>query len=158
MLDGDALCDALVARISRQDISGCSFSFTVNKDRWELAKSPTQLDRRVILSFMERFDVGPVTRPAFPDTLVGVLYESNRSAAGQPDDDVDRLEEQWSAPAVSDSVPYVTVDQRRARQAAYDEWSEDSDAVLYDRQRIVRDQKIDAMVRRAGHVLYRLAR
>lgn len=62
------LADTSVARdtwamISRGDISGCSFAFSVVKDEW-----PSRGKRNIL--DLDLFDVGPVTYPAYSSTSV----------------------------------------------------------------------------------------
>jgi len=79
LLDKDPMSDALVARIQRRDISGCSFAFTVDEDDWQLPSSPGQLPERTIIKVGELFDVGPVTYPAYPQTTIKVVREPRSS-------------------------------------------------------------------------------
>lgn len=54
--------------IRRGDISGCSFSFTVDDEEWKHFKDKPS--DRTIIKVGRLFDVGPVTYPAYPDTTV----------------------------------------------------------------------------------------
>ena len=54
--------------IRRGDISGCSFSFTVNEEDWKYYEDKPS--ERTIIKIGQLFDVGPVTYPAYPDTTV----------------------------------------------------------------------------------------
>lgn len=58
----------VLALVERKDITGNSFSFVVDKDEWHEAEDGTA--RRTILKVRELFDIGPVTYPAYPDTVV----------------------------------------------------------------------------------------
>ena len=80
LIDGDPLSQAVAERVRRGDLSGCSFSFTVAKDRWEFPKEKGELDRRFIQEIDTLFDVGPVTWPAYPQTSVTVLVEDRQAA------------------------------------------------------------------------------
>ncbi len=53
--------------VTRGDISGNSFAFTVDTDEWHMED---EVGIREIVSVAELFDVGPVTYPAYPDTTV----------------------------------------------------------------------------------------
>jgi HK97 family phage prohead protease len=88
LLSFDASSYALARRIDRGDISGCSFSFTVEEDKWRLAQRPGQLDQRIILKIGQLYDVGPVTYPAYPQTSVEAIFEKlpARSTAASDDD------------------------------------------------------------------------
>lgn len=54
--------------ITRGDVDGNSFSFTVAEDSWEYNPDGTAI--RTITQFEELFDVGPVVFPAYPATKV----------------------------------------------------------------------------------------
>lgn len=56
--------------ITRGDVDGNSFSFTVDKDEWEYRDDGTII--RTITEIAELFDVGPVTYPAYPATSVSM--------------------------------------------------------------------------------------
>lgn len=81
LIDGDGISEGITSRVNRRDITGCSFSFIVAEDTWQLAEKYGELDLRIIIKIAELFDVGPVTYPAYPDTSVTVLDE--RKAASQ---------------------------------------------------------------------------
>ena len=55
--------------IRRGDISGCSFSFTVEKDEWEYFEDGRPAERTIV-KIGKLFDVGPVVYPANPKTSV----------------------------------------------------------------------------------------
>jgi len=61
--------------ISRRDVQGCSFCFVVDRegDEWTLAQKPGEPDRRYITKAKELLDVGPVTYPAYPETVVAAM-------------------------------------------------------------------------------------
>jgi len=86
LLADDPLSDAIAARISRGDISGCSFSFTVKQDRWELGKKAGDLDLRIIEKIGHLYDVGPVTYPAYESTFLRVVFERQASDIGDESD------------------------------------------------------------------------
>lgn len=54
--------------IQRGDVTGNSFAFTVERDRWETRDGNVPL--RVIEKVRELFDVGPVVYPAYSQTVV----------------------------------------------------------------------------------------
>jgi len=54
--------------IQRGDVTGNSFAFTVERDRWEERQSGKPL--RIIEKVRELFDVGPVVYPAYANTVV----------------------------------------------------------------------------------------
>lgn len=57
--------------ITRGDVDGNSFSFTVRRDEWITARDEGK-DLRIIHEIEEVFDVGPVTFPAYTDTSVAL--------------------------------------------------------------------------------------
>lgn len=66
--DPDAM--SVRAKIQRGDVSGSSFGFTVEEEKWqEPAKNSRELPLRTILK-ASLFDVSPVTYPAYPTTTV----------------------------------------------------------------------------------------
>ena len=54
--------------IQRGDVTGNSFAFTVERDRWEQRQGMPPL--RIIEKVRELFDVGPVVYPAYSQTVV----------------------------------------------------------------------------------------
>jgi HK97 family phage prohead protease len=93
LLAFDAQSYSLARRIDRRDLSGCSFSFTVEEDKWRLAPKAGDLDERTILKIGQLYDVGPVTYPAYPQTSVQALFEKVDTGRTAPlpahDDDLD---------------------------------------------------------------------
>lgn len=57
----------VMEKISRGDVSGSSFAFTVKDASWETRNGK---DHRIIEKLETWFDVGPVTYPAYTDTTV----------------------------------------------------------------------------------------
>lgn len=57
---------ALVEAIRRGDVTGSSFTFIADADKWEFKKDAP--DQRTLMHISDLFDVGPVTFPAYPDT------------------------------------------------------------------------------------------
>ncbi len=80
LIPGDPVCEGVAARISRGDISGCSFSFTTKKDRWVF--TPGEPDKRYIVEVLALYDVSPVTYPAYPDTSCGIETKESKMAPG----------------------------------------------------------------------------
>lgn len=69
--------------IQRGDVTGNSFAFTVEEDRWEQRDDGRQM--RYITRVGELFDVGPVVYPAYQQTVVSArALERARAAAEQP--------------------------------------------------------------------------
>ena len=75
----DAITSHVVSRIERKDISGCSFSFIIRKDKWEFPRKEGQMDVRIIEEVEEIFDVGPVTFPAYESTSIQVIRVQDSS-------------------------------------------------------------------------------
>lgn len=59
---------ALYSAVSRGDVSGMSFMFTVSGDRWENIE--TDYPKRYITKFDKIFECSAVTFPAYPDTSI----------------------------------------------------------------------------------------
>jgi hypothetical protein len=78
LLDGDSLSDSIVRRVSRGDLSQCSFAFTTKRDSWEFAARPGGIDLRYVEEVDYLYDVSVVTRPAYPSTSVTVLTAPTR--------------------------------------------------------------------------------
>lgn len=86
----------IAKEVRRRDITGCSFSFTVDEDSWKY-DAEDGLDERTIIKIGQLFDVGPVTWPAYPDTSVAArdvdttvakrcrdaFYESHKQEPGK---------------------------------------------------------------------------
>ena len=71
--------------IKRGDISGNSFSFTIREDRWEPVEPPEEAEgppkmHRTIVAVDRLFDVGPVTYPAYEQTVVSARSEERARA------------------------------------------------------------------------------
>lgn len=62
----------VASKVSRGDVTGCSFAFSVEKQNWREDKEVTY---REILS-VRLYDVGPVTFPAYKATDVSVAQRS----------------------------------------------------------------------------------
>jgi len=77
--------------IRRGDISGCSFSFTVEEEDWKHFKDKPS--DRTIVKVGRLFDVGPVTYPAYPDTTVAArsLEENKKQNTENGDQNPEEL-------------------------------------------------------------------
>lgn len=149
LLDGDPLSLALTERIRRGDLSGCSFSFTVSKDRWEFPNENGELDRRFIEKIDMLFDVGPVTYPAYPSTSVSVLVEARQAA--KPD--VDKSE------SLEGGEHGTIVAGRGERDAVIEAGYRRAGLIIERNQEIVqraRRRKIEVGYRKAGRILNRV--
>ncbi len=71
-----------VEEIRRKDITGCSFGFIVETDKWAYLEDDTV--ERTIIKFKRLFDVGPVTYPAYPDTSVAARSLATFKASAVP--------------------------------------------------------------------------
>jgi HK97 family phage prohead protease len=79
--------------ITRGDVDGNSFSFTVEKDEWEYRDDGTAV--RTITEIGELFDVGPVTYPAYPATSVSMrAKEMSKKPEAAPAPKVSTSEEE----------------------------------------------------------------
>ena len=102
-----ARADVLEA-IERGDVDGNSFSFTVGEggDKWTTRNGKPH---RVITAFEEIFDVGPVTFPAYADTVVSARSRdmARRMANDPPPADpppADPLPEPQPDPATKEDI------------------------------------------------------
>lgn len=69
--------------IQRGDVSGNSFAFTVEEDRWEQRSNGATV--RYISKVRELFDVGPVVYPAYSQTVVSArALERARAETANP--------------------------------------------------------------------------
>jgi HK97 family phage prohead protease len=75
--------------IQRGDVSGNSFAFTVERDRWEKRTDGRQLRR--IEKVRELFDVGPVVYPAYTQTVVSARALARANEVQQIGEDVERV-------------------------------------------------------------------
>lgn len=60
----------LLESISRGDITGSSFQFTVKESSWRTSDTTDVEEERTIVKVDQLIDVAPVTFPAYPDTTV----------------------------------------------------------------------------------------
>lgn len=67
-VEGNTEASALYSAIKRGDVSGMSFMFTVDEDRWEELES--EMPTRTILSIGKVFEVSAVTFPAYDQTSI----------------------------------------------------------------------------------------
>jgi HK97 family phage prohead protease len=79
--------------IQRGDVTGNSFAFTVERDRWEERSTGKPL--RVIEKIRELFDVGPVVYPAYQNTVVSArCMDKVREMVQEPKtDDIENTQE-----------------------------------------------------------------
>lgn len=96
----------VAAEVKRGDITGCSFSFTVeeNGDEW-LEKDG--IIKRTIRVFKRIFDVGPVVFPAYPDTSVAVRSLEQFRAAEPKGDDATAGDQEQEPKTEDDTPPEV---------------------------------------------------
>ena len=148
MLESDFLTDSVTSRILRGDLSGCSFSFTVLKDSWQMPKKYGDFDLRIIEEIGDLYDVGPVTYPCYEGTNCGIFYQ-DRSARG--------------------TDPFIRsfADQERFRRlAAFDERrieaellaDIDDEIAYYEKRDRKRELEIQRGYREAGYRVARLSR
>lgn len=83
----DALCEMVVSRIQSQTLSGCSFSFLVSEDDWQLPEQPRGLPHRTLMAISEIMDIGPVVWPAYKDTSVTISSERSADSAEEDESD-----------------------------------------------------------------------
>jgi hypothetical protein len=65
--------------VSRGDLSGCSFSFEVNEQRWTEEETDGQVTVKRELLSVKLYDVGPVTFPAYEQTDVSIRALADES-------------------------------------------------------------------------------
>lgn len=82
----DPTAVAWAARIARGDVRGSSFTFTVERDRWEEREDGTVV--RTVLELRELFEMGPVVSPAYlqTDAFVGRSTDLPAETAEVPAD------------------------------------------------------------------------
>src|SRR5690606_38101457 len=79
----------LMVSLERKDVTGSSFAFNVEDDKWE--EDEDGLVVRTIIKFKRLLDVSPVTYPAYPVTSVAqrsleeFQKQKNSPAAGAND-------------------------------------------------------------------------
>jgi hypothetical protein len=125
LLDDDAMAATIIKRVTRKDVSGCSFAFRVGEDSWQLPKRPGELDTRYIKTISELFDVSVVTYPAYPQTSVQIVHE--RSAQEKAADETRHYFE----------------------QAEREEWAAE------DRERVEHKNRVEKDYRLAGRIIGR---
>lgn len=72
-IDGNPKSKEAYSAVNRGDITGMSFAFIVNEERWE--NLDTEKPLRRIMSFGRIFEVSLVTNPAYPGTSVQAASE-----------------------------------------------------------------------------------
>lgn len=75
VLPFDAMAYGLARRIDRRDVHQCSFCFSLAEDSWKFATHFGDLDERTVIKVDELYDVAPVTRPAYRDTVCEATFE-----------------------------------------------------------------------------------
>ncbi|MDI9433675.1 MAG: HK97 family phage prohead protease [Planctomycetota bacterium] len=114
LLPFDSASYGLARRIEAGIVSGCSFAFSVDKDEWQLAKRPGDLDHRRIVKIGELYDCGPVCFPAYEQTSVHATFvDVTRSAPDQSAADVYDYDEDEH-----DQVARRVADQDRSNRLA----------------------------------------
>ena len=106
--------------IRRGDISGCSFSFTVDEEDWKHFKDKPS--ERTIIKVGRLFDVGPVTYPAYPDTTVAArsLEENKKQKTEAEKDQEKRAEEEKEVPVKTKEEIKAERAQQRKIKIGYD--------------------------------------
>jgi len=82
----------LLENIRRGDVRGSSFAFTVKEDEWTESESDQVEEDRIIRSIGMLYDVGPVTFPAYPDTIVAGKKRSFEEHREEEKQDGDRAD------------------------------------------------------------------
>lgn len=78
------------AKIQRGDVSGSSFGFFVEEEKWqEPARGSKDLPLRTVLK-ASLFDVSPVTYPAYPTTTVSARSQAESLSSGIAERDTKR--------------------------------------------------------------------
>lgn len=108
VLPFDSMAYGLARRIDRRDIHQCSFCFSLAEDTWAFAKNYGDLDERTVLQVDELYDVAPVVRPAYRDTICEATFE-----------EVARSEPQRSEPEPERHTPALSQSQYAARANNY---------------------------------------
>ena len=88
--------------IRRGDISGCSFSFTVDEEDWKHFKDDPS--ERTIIKIGRLYDVGPVTYPAYPDTTVAARSLERVRAEHENTEDNGQESRAEDVPAVAEET------------------------------------------------------
>ena len=74
LIPGDSISESTKLKVGRGDLNGMSFGFTVEKDRWQLAQKPSEIDRRFIVKIGDLFEISCCVWPAYLGTEI-VLCE-----------------------------------------------------------------------------------
>lgn len=82
LLKNDGPSSTWMKRILRGDVTGCSISFWVRRDKWVFPSEPGGLDQRIVTEVGDLFDICPVVYPAYPDTVCSIVYEGRDADAG----------------------------------------------------------------------------
>src|SRR5262249_1387760 len=94
----------VVEGITRGDINGCSFGFSVDKQRFELSDEPDKPDIRWLES-IRLHDVSPATFPAYSGTSIGTRSDGR-----------DDVLKQWNEVRVASRRPPKNDAQRELRR------------------------------------------
>ena len=90
--------------IERGDVTGNSFAFTVEEDRWEQRDDGRQV--RYITQVRELFDVGPVVYPAYSQTVVSArALERAKASAPEARNDHPRVKHAKRRVELEDQMP-----------------------------------------------------
>lgn len=92
----------VVEHVSRGDVDGSSFSFSIESEQWDY-DAARKCDVRTILSVRTLYDVGPVVYPAYEGTTAAA-----RSAGG-----VEEARASWQAWQSSRKCPDNGIDSRK---------------------------------------------
>lgn len=105
-IDGNPEAKSLYSAIKRGDITGMSFAFIVDKERWD--DIDTDCPKRTILSIRKVFEVSAVTFPAYEGTDIQAASE------GDPLDSVRASLESARKQAEEDRAREASQERRRA--------------------------------------------
>ncbi|TXH14979.1 MAG: HK97 family phage prohead protease [Hyphomicrobiaceae bacterium] len=96
----------LIRSVKRKEITQCSFSFTIKEQKWEeLQVDEKWIYTRYLIKARQLYDVGPVTFPAYEDTVAEVDERSiealqreveewrKANAPKEPQNDIEKLKQ-----------------------------------------------------------------
>lgn len=74
--------DDLLENVRNGNITGSSFMFTVEEDRWTFKTKSDEIDEREVLKVGRLIELGPVTMPAYPQTTASAKrsYEAAKNS------------------------------------------------------------------------------
>ena len=101
-IEGNPRAAELYSAVKRGDITGMSFMFIVDRDRWE--DVDTDYPKRTILGIRKVFEVSAVTFPAYPQTTIQAASEDTAldSARASLESAKQKLAEERNAQAESE--------------------------------------------------------